>query len=142
MNAPEPILPESIELSETSVSLSEGESLLLVATVTPEDSEYTLLWNSENEEIATVDDEGLVKAISKGLTTITVSTDNGLSASCEIIVLEDSGIESLIVDNSTLSVYTMIGVLLKSKADKEYLQRLGKGTYIIRMGSKAIVIMK
>ena len=48
-----------------------------------------LVWTSQNPEIATVED-GIVKGVKPGKVTITVETENGLSASCEVTVLQPS----------------------------------------------------
>lgn len=43
-------------------------------------------WETANAKIATVDEHGIVEAKSKGLTTITLKSDNGISTSCKIQV--------------------------------------------------------
>ena len=61
-------------------------------------------WNSSNEEVATVDQRGTVKAQSEGKTTITVTTeDGGHQDSVEVIVFandvvtfKDENLEKLI----------------------------------------------
>lgn len=46
-----------------------------------------LRWSSSNEAVATVDNSGLVKAVSQGSATITVTTSDGkISASCNVVV--------------------------------------------------------
>lgn len=54
-----------------------SESLQLIATVTNQDATFKrFTWKSSNDEIATVDDKGLVTAIAEGNVTITVTTDD------------------------------------------------------------------
>lgn len=139
---PEPIVPVSIILSETSVTLNEGESLKLIATVIPADAEYTLTWSTTNSEIAIVDEKGIVTGVSEGSTMITVTTDNDLSASCEVTVLTEAGVEYLIDDSKTLDIYTINGIMLKDNVDKDYIKSLDKGIYIIRYSFGSIVIRK
>ena len=139
---PEPIVPVSIILSETSVTLNEGESLKLIATVIPADAEYTLTWSTTNPETAIVDEKGIVTGVSEGSTMITVTTDNDLSASCEVTVLTEAGVEYLIDDFQTMDIYTINGILLKGNVDKDYIKSLDKGIYIIRYSSESIVIRK
>ncbi len=66
-----------------------GETLQLSAsTINGDDSAYT--WASEDELIATVDDEGLVIAIGAGETTVTATgVDSGLSASHNVVVIPE-----------------------------------------------------
>lgn len=70
-----------------SVSIDYGTSLQLTPTLVPEDAPTTLTWASDNEEVATVDDQGLVTGISAGTATITVTANGVLTAQCKVTVL-------------------------------------------------------
>ena len=82
---------ESINLDKETANLNVGEKLKLNTIITPDD--YTvdlyLNWQSSNNKVATVDDEGNVTAISPGTAIISVS-DFGKAAFCEITVASDS----------------------------------------------------
>lgn len=85
--------PSSIKLSATSLSFREGDSQQLTDTVEPSNSHYTLTWTSSNTAVATVSQTGLVKAVGGGTAQITVTTDNGLKATCSVTsVAEPKGI--------------------------------------------------
>lgn len=77
-----------VGLNKTSTTLIEGETETLVATVMPENAtDKGVVWESGNESVATVSQEGLVTAVGEGKATITVKTnDGGFSASCEVTV--------------------------------------------------------
>ena len=45
-------------------------------------------WSSSNTSVASVTNTGLVSAISKGTSTITAKTDDGMECQCEIIVTD------------------------------------------------------
>jgi len=79
---------EGITLNTDSVSLIEGDTATLIATVSPEDAtEKNVLWSSSDEEIAAVDGEGNVIAVSEGTATITAETSDGsFVASCTVTV--------------------------------------------------------
>ncbi len=84
---------QSIILSVTDASLDAGNTLQLVAEIFPEDAENkTLKWSSSDEQIATVDNNGLVTAVGTGKATITVESQDGSgkSASCVITVTKIS----------------------------------------------------
>ncbi len=88
---PDPVLAISIELNETECEITEGETLQLTATVIPEDvTDRTVSWTTSNENVATVDENGLVTAETLGTATITATTNDGsnLSASCNVTVLK------------------------------------------------------
>ncbi|MBW3094282.1 Ig-like domain-containing protein [Bifidobacterium sp. 64T4] len=62
----------------------EGKTVQLHATVNPEGHKIT--WSSNNELVAKVDQNGLVKGVGVGTATITASTAEGAFASAEITV--------------------------------------------------------
>lgn len=76
-----------ITLDQSEVSLTEGETAQLSATVQPEDTtDTTITWTSSNTAVATVDENGLVTALAAGEATITAATSNGLTATCTVTV--------------------------------------------------------
>ena len=83
----EPTLIEvtSITLSQTSVTLSSGESVSLTATITPENAtNKTITWSSSNTSVATVSN-GKVTAIAVGKATIKAEIGN-VQAECSVTV--------------------------------------------------------
>ena len=57
------------------MSLKQGETLQLKTAVSPADAKLPeILWQSDNEAVATVSQEGVVTAVGKGTCTITVET--------------------------------------------------------------------
>ena len=84
------IVPVSqITLDKTSISISVGNSEKLTATVTPENAaNKRVTWTSSNENVATVDANGTVKALAVGTTTITATAegDPSKSATCTVTV--------------------------------------------------------
>jgi len=100
------VLATSIELNETSAELNTGETLQLTATVLPSNAtNKTVTWSTSNSSVATVNSNGLVTAISLGTATITAMTTDGsnLSASCTIIVRDNSSSNLAIGEWATLS---------------------------------------
>lgn len=80
---------ESITLSVDKRSLNAGNTLQLTAAVFPQDAaDKSLKWSSSDHLVASVDDNGLVTALSPGEATITVESQDGsgVSASCVISV--------------------------------------------------------
>lgn len=76
----------SVSLDPATVSLIEGQSTQLTATVLPENAtSQTVSWSSSNESVATVDQHGLVQAMSVGSAYITATADEQ-SATCQVTV--------------------------------------------------------
>ena len=72
------VIPQSIELNTSSVSLESGKSEKLIATVLPQDAENkTVIWQSSDETVAAVSQDGVVTAISSGTAEITATTVEG-----------------------------------------------------------------
>ena len=80
-----------VTLDKSTLSLEEGATGNLVATISPENASYKAVsFTSSDEAIATVDDNGLVTAVAAGTADITVeSIENGSkTAVCTLTVTE------------------------------------------------------
>ncbi len=68
----------SITLSQTSVSLKATETVSLTATVAPETATVKdVTWTSDNPKVATVDENGVITAVTAGEAVITVTATDG-----------------------------------------------------------------
>ena len=77
---------ESITLDKTSLTLKEGATAVLVATVKPDDAtDKTVTWSSSDETIATVDNNGKVTGIKEGEATVTAKAGDK-TATCKVTV--------------------------------------------------------
>ena len=77
----------AVELDLESAEMLTEETLQLTATVLPEDAaNKDVLWTSSNEEVATVDENGLVTAKTYGTSIITAASaeDSEIKAICEL----------------------------------------------------------
>lgn len=85
---------EDLQLSDSEVSLYPDETKLLTAEVVPSNATNSnVTWSSENEEIAAVNQAGLITAKAPGQTVITASLSNGLSRKCTVKVKAVSAAE-------------------------------------------------
>ena len=86
---PEPA--NGVTLDRTILTLEQGESIQLTATVTPANAaNKNVTWTSSDETVATVTQDGTVTAVAKeGKATISaVSVQGGYMASCEVTVTD------------------------------------------------------
>lgn len=93
---------ESISLNKQSANLMIGDTLSLTAKVLPENaSTKTVVWSSNNPDVASVNDEGLVTALTTGTAIISATTTDGtvLSDSATIVVSTPILAPSLSVGN-------------------------------------------
>lgn len=76
--------PTSVSVSPSSVTLTEGQSRYLTATVYPSNASQLVTWTSSNTNIASVSSSGKVTAVKAGIAIITAKTSNGKSATCTV----------------------------------------------------------
>lgn len=80
--------PESISLSPETMELEEGESETLEASITPEDADQEVTYESDDEDVATVDgDEVTAEAAGETTITVTSEADDGVSETASITVV-------------------------------------------------------
>ena len=77
-----------VTLDKTELTLTEGETETLTATVKPDNADnLKVTWSSDKTEIATVDGTGRVTAVKAGEAVVTVTTeDGGKTATCKVTV--------------------------------------------------------
>lgn len=109
------ILPTSINLNTTNVSLQVGETKLLTATVLPSGASQSVIWSvEEGSDVASVNESGLITAKAAGTATIraTSTVKSSVYKDCTVTVTEPapepgtwSGNTLTIGDDATSSGY-------------------------------------
>lgn len=82
-----PVPPTKVKL-KNNFSIYEGLSTTLTPILEPENAESKYNWLSSNPTVASVSSKGVVTAKSKGTTDITVTTENKLTATVKVTVME------------------------------------------------------
>ena len=102
-----PIPPDGVALNKSSTSLYVGASEILKATVSPDNAaNKSVTWSSNAPGVVSVDSSGMIKAVSAGSATITVTTvDGGHTDNCSVTV---SSISAVSIDD-TIKVKLSIG---------------------------------
>lgn len=79
-----------VKLNNHEMSVRKGTIFWLYATVEPEDAwNKTIVWSSSDNEVATVDQTGMVTAVNPGeCTIVATSADSGVVDRCTVIVTE------------------------------------------------------
>lgn len=105
-NSTQEIPVQIVSLSTNSMTLNEGESKTLTATVLPENAtNKTVTWSISPTGFATVVN-GVVTAQKAGSCTVT-ATAGGKSANCAVTVYADGSAPEVPVESITLSASTM-----------------------------------
>lgn len=79
--------PTAIEMVSDRLTLKEGDKGSLSYKFVPSGATADVYWKSSDESIAKVSSNGQITALGEGTAKITVSTDNGLSASATVEVV-------------------------------------------------------
>lgn len=108
------ILASDIDVRASKKTVAVGDYLLLNAVLTPKNTTMSeVTWKSENTDVATIDENGILKAISTGTVKITATTKDGsnLSAFIKITVTEASGIHGVTIEdeNENTELYDLEG---------------------------------
>lgn len=83
----DPTVPTAVTINEGAfATLVLGETKLLTATVSPDTAPQTVSWKSSNTVVASVDEDGLVTALTPGQATISAVTGNKLKAQLTVKV--------------------------------------------------------
>lgn len=87
-----------IVFSEESVQIDINEEYKIKYGIIPNNSDERIYWESVDEDVATVDEEGNIKGVSEGNTVIIASTSEGINAKCKVTVVA-IGKEAVSSDN-------------------------------------------
>lgn len=79
--------PTSVELSIPNTSLEVGETKQIRYKLLPLGASTTMSWSSNNENVATVNSQGIVTAKGEGKVTVTATTANGIEKSIALTVV-------------------------------------------------------
>lgn len=82
------VYSKKVTLNKTSVSIKDGKTYTLTATISPSNaSEKSLSWSSSNTKVAKVNSKGVITAVNPGTAVITCKTkDTGKTAKCTVTV--------------------------------------------------------
>ena len=99
----------SVTLNAEELTIKAGESGDLTFVIDPDDTkDKTVSWNTSNESIATVSD-GKVTAVNEGDCVVTVTTVNGKTDTCKIVVTPAGPDFQAIYDEYCSSSFAKVG---------------------------------
>lgn len=80
-----------IKFNTNSLELNVNDTYSLITTINPIDATYTdITWNSSNEKVAIVDENGKITAMKSGLSVITATGYGDVKETCIVLVSDNS----------------------------------------------------
>lgn len=143
---PTPI--SSLVLNGSTISIVKNQTFELSCTIYPDDAtSKELIWSSDNENIAKVDESGVVTGISTGETTIIVKakSNSKISATCSVIVT--TPVTSIKLDQDRIEIFVEDEIQLKvicspEDADNNNVRWISSDTNIAEVSNNGYVKAK
>lgn len=140
----------AISLNKTSASLEVGETLQLIANVTPNSAtNKSVEWSSNSNSVATVSSSGLISARSAGTAIITCKAKDGSgkTATCYVTVKEKvvptaivlSQTKAVIVEGETLQLNATVQ---PANASDKSMSWMSDNTNVATVGANGLVVAK
>lgn len=162
----------SLKIDRKEASMEVGETMTLNPVYVPENTDPAfkgVIWSSSDHDVATVDEKGLVKAVSEGVATIRVTSAESKYryAECTVTVSKQSGISDV---DAAVSVeawpnpftdYIMVNIPVAAEANIYGIQgsllismplsagqnridtsALAPGLYLVRVGSETVKMIR
>lgn len=148
------VVVTSVEITPNSTDAKVGDQIQLTANVLPNNAtNRSVSWRTSNEEIAQVDNKGLVTILSPGDVTISALSNDGTNLRATCTIAATTGITDVRVDNG-VNIMAKDGSILLGGADAEVFSTTGTliyrgkdqqvdvapGIYIVRAGGKTVKV--
>ena len=147
--SPSGVAPRSIKLNATNLTMSEGTTYTLKATITPSTAtNQTVYWSSSDPTIAGMGNGGVINAKKPGNVTITAKTSNGLKATCYLTVtVKNPSPTSISVSPTSLNMtagttYTLKSTILPANATNKTVYWSSSDPTIAGMGNGGVITAK
>ena len=139
---------KGLTIDKTQETLVPSETLQLIPTITPDNAENKkLTWTSSNPEVATVDENGVITAVTNGSAVIIVTTTDGsnLSATCNITV--EIPVESVALNITSTQIkpngtITLVATVMPENATNKNVTWKSSDTSIATVNSSGVVTGK
>jgi uncharacterized protein YjdB len=97
---------DGVTVSPALVSINEGETCQLSASVSPASARQDVEWASQNKDVATVDENGLVTAVRAGTTRIYARSNafQDVQGWCEVTVNEDDSVRGITLSSDVMTI--------------------------------------
>ena len=139
-----------VSLDQTNLSLEEGKTATLTATVSPSSAtNKTITWSSSNTSVATVSLSGVVTAMSAGSATITCTTEDGAKEAICVVTVSPAtvSVTGVSLDNTSLSLEegktaTLTATVSPSNATNKAVTWSSSNTSVATVSTSGVVTAK
>ena len=144
---PSKVVSENIKLNKDTVSLDIGGSFDLKVTLVPSNGDENIIYVSNDESIAKIDNNGKILGVSAGETTIEVTVEGtNLKTECKVIVSNNIiTVQELFVQNKLVNfkvgdTYKLdVTAIPNNAVDKSLTYSIDKGENYISVDENGIV---
>ncbi|MBD5275906.1 MAG: Ig-like domain-containing protein, partial [Bacteroides sp.] len=137
------ILIESIEIVEDMVEMNIGETRQLKVCILPENAtDKRILWSSDNELIASVDNNGFVTLKNQGTVNIYARSMDGSLVEDVCMIHGSAGIHEILTEDMPIDIYDLNGMCLKHNTNTSFINKLKKGCYLIKSQDKVYKVVR
>lgn len=94
----------SVSIAEDEVEMKTGETYQVAYSITPENAtNKSVTWSSSKNDVATIDGNGMVTAVSEGSTVITIETEDGeMQDMVNVVVSSTTSVE---ISDDNIKIY-------------------------------------
>ena len=134
-----------IRIVKDKTTMNVGETMTVTAALTPDTvTNKAVLWVSSDESIATVSQDGVIKAVGKGTTQITCTTKDGSEKTSTFTLTVKKLVESLEIDTTDIDLYvgktqTIKATITPSDANAQSLIWTSSDTNVAIVSSSGVV---
>lgn len=133
---------KTLKTNKSSLSITEGKSEILKATISPSDStDKTVSWKSSNTKIAKVDSKGKVTGVKKGTATITASVKGAKEVKVKVTITAPIAAKSVKLNKTSATVakgktLTLAATVSPSNTTNKTVKWKSSNTKVAKVDSK------
>lgn len=132
-----------ITINKTALTLDKDQTTQIIAGTQPANADNTtIIWESNNPDVVTVDSNGTVKAVGYGVATITATTaDGGYSKTCVVTVPENIPVTGIELSSEKITVTKgrtaelKVTILPETATNKDYTFEISDESIITLQGN-------
>ncbi|MBO7509630.1 MAG: Ig-like domain-containing protein, partial [Bacteroidales bacterium] len=134
-----------ITMNKTSITLNEGQTMMLTPTISPSNAnDKSVTWSAGNTSVAIVDQYGFVTGVSKGITTIVATANDGSRKSAACSVTVNRLVSSIDLDKTSILFFngentTITAIVLPETATNRNLNWSSSNTSVATVSSSGVV---